>query len=42
MKFLYSQHPDIAKRWAKETPDIKDLPERKMSIKDHVRRITKK
>ena len=28
-RFLYSQHPDIAKRWAKETPKGKKLPKRK-------------
>lgn len=26
-RFMFSQHPGIAKRWAKETPDIKDLPQ---------------
>lgn len=26
-KFMFSQHPDIANRWAKETPNIKKLPE---------------
>lgn len=24
--FMYSQHPDIAKRWSKETPKGKKLP----------------
>lgn len=24
--FMFSQHPEIAKRWAKETPNIKNLP----------------
>lgn len=27
-RFLFSQHPDIAKRWAGETPDIKSLTNR--------------
>jgi hypothetical protein len=26
-RFMYSQHPGIAKRWAKETLSIKKLPE---------------
>lgn len=26
--YLYSQHPDIAKRWEKETPKGKKLPSR--------------
>ena len=26
--FLYAQHPKIAKRWAKETPNMKDLPKK--------------
>jgi len=27
VRFMYSQHPEIAKRWAKETLKIKKLPE---------------
>ena len=26
-RFLYSQHPEIANRWQKETPQGKKLPE---------------
>jgi len=26
--FMFSQHPEIAKRWAKETPKGKDLPDK--------------
>ena len=26
-KFMFANHPEIAKRWAKETPDMKNLPE---------------
>jgi len=26
-KWMFSQHPEMAKRWAKHTPDIKKLPE---------------
>ena len=29
MRFLYSKHPEIAKRWAKEYGVSKDLPEHK-------------
>jgi len=28
-RFMFSQHPKIAKRWAKETNNIKRLPEKK-------------
>lgn len=26
---MFAKHPKIAKRWAKETPNIKSLPEHK-------------
>ena len=29
-RYMFSQHPRIAKRWADYTPDIKTLPEEKM------------
>jgi hypothetical protein len=32
-RFLYSQHPDIAKRWEKETPKGKKLPKYKSADK---------
>lgn len=28
-RFMFSQHPQIAERWAKETPNIKSLPNKK-------------
>jgi hypothetical protein len=28
-RFMFSQHPEIAKKWAKETPNIKKLPKKK-------------
>jgi len=28
-RFMYSQHPEIAKRWRKESGHQKDLPEKK-------------
>jgi len=27
-RFMYSQHPEIAKRWARKTLKIKSLPEK--------------
>jgi hypothetical protein len=36
--FMYSQHPDIAKRWEKETPKGKKLPKRKSKTKKRVPR----
>lgn len=27
-QFMWVHHPDIAKRWAKETPNMKNLPEK--------------
>jgi hypothetical protein len=27
-RFMFAEHPDIAKRWAAETPNIKALTER--------------
>lgn len=27
-KFMFATHPKIAKRWAKETPNIKALPKK--------------
>lgn len=32
-RWMFSQHPKMAKRWAKETPDIKSLPEHKSKKK---------
>jgi hypothetical protein len=29
--FMHSQHPEIAKRWDKETKDFKKLPKHKFS-----------
>jgi hypothetical protein len=26
-RWMFAKHPKMAKRWAKHTPDIKDLPE---------------
>ena len=27
-RYMFATHPEIAKRWADHTPDIKSLPER--------------
>lgn len=29
MAYLFAKHPEIAKKWAKETKDEKNLPEHK-------------
>ena len=34
MKFLYAKHPEIAKRWAKETPNVEKLPLKKVGKED--------
>ena len=31
-KFMFAKHPKIAKRWAKETSNIKGLPEKKKNM----------
>ena len=36
-RWMFSQHPDMAKRWAKETPNIKSLPQKVSSAK-HVKK----
>lgn len=28
-RYLFAREPEVAKRWAKETPDMKKLPEKK-------------
>jgi len=33
-RFMFSQHPEMAKRWAEHTPDIKSLPEKVDSDKE--------
>jgi hypothetical protein len=33
MKYLYANKPEMAKQWAKETPDIKKLPKKKKAKK---------
>lgn len=41
-KFMFSQHPEMAKEFAANTHDIKDLPERKNALHHlHTMRIKK-
>lgn len=30
-RFMFAKHPKLAKEWAKKTPSIKKLPEKKFS-----------
>lgn len=41
-RFMFALHPAIAKRWAKETPDIKDLPNKvKKKVKTKKKKVKK-
>ncbi len=42
-RFMFSQHPDIAKRWAKITPNIKSLPDKlwKRKKKNEITKTTR-
>ena len=42
-RFLFARHPQIAKRWAAETPDFKSLPEhvRRNAIKTAAQKMKK-
>lgn len=31
--YMFAKMPEIAKRWAKETPNMKSLPEKKVKLK---------
>lgn len=37
-RYLWMKHPDIAKRWAAESPTPKSLPEKKKKIKIKVKK----
>lgn len=39
--FLYAKHPEIAARWAKETPNFKSLPEHVKKKKDILKKSIK-
>jgi len=37
-RFMFAKHPEMAKRWARETPALRSLPEKKgndVKHKDH-------
>jgi hypothetical protein len=34
-KWMFSQHPDMAKRWAAETTNFKSLPKKKKKKKNN-------
>lgn len=36
-RFMFSQHPKIAKEWAKETPNLKKLPMHKKFSKKAIK-----
>lgn len=39
-RFLYAKHPEIAKRWSREYPNQKELPEKqskKRVLKHHIK-----
>lgn len=41
-RFMHAKHPEIAKRWDKETPSFKSLPEHKNLKKQIVEKIKKR
>ena len=40
-RFMFSQHPEVAKRWAREYPNQKNLPEKK-NYAENVKKALKK
>jgi hypothetical protein len=38
MRWMFANHPEMAKRWAHETPDIKHLPDHVEARKEALRR----
>lgn len=40
-RYMFSQHPKIAERWAKETSNIKKLPEKKGAFSGYHKRKAK-
>ena len=42
-RFMFKMHPEMAKRWAKETPNMKGLPAKaKAKAKPKVRKVKPK
>lgn len=37
-RFMFAKMPETAKRWAKETPDMKSLPEKVKKVKIKVKK----
>ena len=37
-RWMFSKKPEMAERWAKETPDVKKLPERKRKLSDEIKK----
>jgi hypothetical protein len=40
-KWMFANHPEMAKRWADETPDIKDLPDKVEKVKESLKKMDK-
>jgi len=41
-RMMFANHPAMAKRWAHETPDIKELPEKVKKAKESAQKLHKK
>lgn len=41
MRFLFAKHPEIAKRWAAETPKDADLPQH-VALRKAMKKVGKK
>lgn len=41
-KWMFANDPEMAHRWANETPDIKDLPEKVKKVKAAAEKIRKR
>ena len=39
---MYATHPEIAKRWEDETPNMKDLPDKVNKVKEAAKKLHKK
>lgn len=40
-RWMFANHPKMAERWAKETPDMKHLPEKVKKSKQNKRKLRK-
>lgn len=41
-RFMFAKHPEMAKKWAEHTPDMKSLPERAAKKGPTMRQIAAK